>query len=256
MISAIKQLILLTHSANASARMIEEKSLRECLTLNGGLTAAGWRSLMFQQFKSGVIQRVDLGERTMLTLTPQGVAASMTAFPALDTRWRAWQGNWIAVLFQQAPNSDPQFRQLRQELLGLAGLPLSRGIYLVPTVYRWELMVKTEAYARGLAIAPVEQWLRGQPNARAIEFFHLTELAQNYSGISAECTRLLGVKRRSKKRDHQQKMQFLAAFNRFWEVLGDDRGLLPHFLPPAMNSVRVLAQLQTAFDSIFGRDAD
>lgn len=211
-------------------------------------TAGGVRSLLHHLVKTGAFSQEKLENQQRFYITEEGAEQLKALFPALDSRWDTFSGNWDCIVFQQAPKSDPQFRYLRTQLVSERAIQLSRGVYCIPGVLPESLSVLCKKmYKNSVAIFSVESWKQGFERSTVIRNLSLADLATAYSSISREIDQLLMVSASKVSLTDQQKKAFLSACDRFRDTLRDDAGILTYYYPNGVSARDVLSKIQQAF---------
>jgi DNA-binding transcriptional regulator PaaX len=209
------------------------------------LTAAGRRSLVHLLKTQGLIEVERLMNSSTITITSQGIRVLSSSIPALSNQWREWDRTWAMVVFLEAPASDLQFRFLRQLLISVGCVSLSRGVYLcpTPTLNRFQRECET-LYAQNVAIATVGEWRLGVERSFITHSYNLTDHIDAYSGVSKEIDRLLATFDVKGKLDHQQKDQLSMVFDRFWQIITHDPGFIAHYYEQTPDPLVLLATIQ------------
>lgn len=215
--------------AQNQAYLVPDKQLRQLVPQ---LTDSGFRSLLFHLAKQGVLFLEKAEAGNLVRLTYQGTELLKAKFPALQTESQATGQEWSVLVFTEAPKSDHQFRFLRQRLLGLHAVSLNRGVYLYPGKFPESFIQECHvSYAQSLLLFSTADWLFGDLRAVILQKFQLTDLVSIYSGVSSELSQLISSFSQSKKTNHQSKKALCLLFDRWWDGIQQDSGLLAAFYP-------------------------
>lgn len=245
-------LSLLLYPTDHASRVVVDESFSSLSEFLLGLTPTGWRSLVHYLEEQGMLELVKAPRGKQLSLTSAGQSACIRQFPALNPAWSSWDCRWMSVVFREAPAADRQFRYLRSQLLQLGALAISRGNYLIPSLYTDRLdQLIGEKYGQSVAVFDVADWRYISERRTVVDAFNLSDLAVGYSGVSRETVALLQAFQQHKYRSDQAKERFSTVFNRFWELLGSDPGFLSSYIPSAASAGGVLQQLHKVFDLNF-----
>lgn len=212
------------------------------------LTPSGRRSLVGHLERQGWLSIDKLDDQAWLRLTRAGTKALEEALPALafSSRGGASQSSqWQLLIFHEAPRSDPNFRYLRTRLLAAKALPLSRGVYLFPTFLSKPILEECQAlYQNSVVIVGVGEWRFSDERELVVDGYGLADLATAYSGVGKELGRLLASYDRAGRLNDRLKQGFFTAFDRFWEVLVQDLGLVTTYFPQVPSPQLILKDFQ------------
>lgn len=209
------------------------------------LSPSGHRSLITLLVKRGWVSGETLLGETKYRITTAGINALKTALPVFNNSYLHWQGTWAAMVFKEAPPGDKQFRYLRTLLVKYQSVPLARGVYLYPDVFPSQIMTEVEnRYSKAVSVFQIGTWISDDERQIAIQHYGLSDLLQTYSGISSEVKRLINRKNPDKDLNHQEKQQLSSLFDRLYEMIGEDTGLLTYYFPQVESGLSVLAQIQ------------
>ena len=212
------------------------------------ITDGGVRSILHYLSKSGIFSTEKIGQELRYYLTDKGIEQLNAQFPALDSKWDSYSGEWECIVFQEAPSSDPQFRYLRSQLVAEHAIQLSRGVYCVPGSLSQELyLLCKKMYPHSIALFSIDAWKFGFERSTVIRNFSLSDLATAYSSISTEVSQLLAQFAEGDGLTDQQKKVFISAYDRFRDTVQEDNGLVAYYYPNAISARKVLAQFQSAF---------
>lgn len=221
----------------SSQRTIEYDQLRLLLL---DLTPGGRRSLIHHLSRKHLIRSERLPRatgrypHTQLSLTPHGATALATQFPVFATDRENWAGEWSALIFLQAPSSDPHFRYLRALLLDHRAFQLRRGVYLHPGQFPAKIIdTCRDLYVGQVVITELAEWLFGDERSTINDHFMLSDLMSIYSGISSEINQLLTDKNQQKGLTDKFQRRIFSVFDRLFTALSQDVGLLGHYYPSA-----------------------
>lgn len=237
------QIILLTlfSAEQASTPLVPLPKLRN---LSGNLTESGFRSLLLFLEKKHFIFREKVLSTSSYSLTEEGRRELITLFPALDSKWQAWQGKWSILVFLKAPINDNHFRYLRELLLVEKTMVLSRGIYLVPGDPSSRLLKELENSYRGaVSLFSIDKAFFGWDRQSIVSYYDLTSIVEAYSGISNEISLLLDKINYEKGLTNQQKNMFIKINNRFISSLQGDPGIVHYYFPGLPGARQILSQL-------------
>ena len=217
----------------------------QLLDLLGDLSDSGKRSLLSYMESNGLILRHKSDGVVRYASTEQGVAAITELFPALQQRHQDWNGEWLQVVFMDAPEGDEGFRYLRSSLLENGAKQLARGVYIYPEPLPAQIEVSLQQLYRGYVVVQrLAEWEFGDERSTVMELFGLSDVAATYSGISRELKRVIEKRYREKSLTDSQKMQVYSAFHRFHSILPHDLNLVPVYMPDGEQAIEVLGRLQ------------
>jgi DNA-binding transcriptional regulator PaaX len=209
------------------------------------MTESGYRSLLLFLERRQYLFREKIFGAVSIGITDEGRKAVLALFPALAERWASWNGQWMMLVFLDAPKSDPNFRYLRQALLAEKSLPLSRGVYLAADSFSDRVLTESkQLYSHSVAILSAERWLVGFERPLIVKYYDLTSRVETYSGISDEVCRLLGLIEAGKKLTDQQKTKFGLLFERYIDCLKDDPGFTSYYFPDSPGVLNLLHKAQ------------
>ena len=209
------------------------------------MTAGGRRSLIHYLTQKHWLRTERIQGQTYLSLTSHGRDALLAQFPALNPVWEEWNGVWSILIFMTAPSGDPHFRYLRQLLLDHHAFSFSRGAYLYPGFFPASVQaVCKQMYVGAVTIMNVKEWTFGDERSLVNAQYSLTDLAAVYSGISSEINRLLDIRNNQKGLTSTTQSKIFSVFDRFFHILGQDPGLVPHYYPQTKSAAEILSQLQ------------
>ncbi len=216
------------------------------------LSRGGVRSMLHLLVKRGVLASESLNAVSRFYLTSAGKEELIAQFPALDVVWETYSGEWHCIVFQDAPESDPQFRYLRSQVLKENALQLSRGVYVIPGAFSQEfLRTCQKLYGDAVALFTATSWDWGLERSVVTRNYALSDLATAYSGISREISLLLAKKKENNDLTNRQKQQFVSVYDRFRDLLCEDRGVVAHYYPKAVTARQLLQLFQQFFFDTF-----
>jgi len=209
------------------------------------LSPSGFRSLiMFLETKQ-LIYRQRVLSTVSVGITEEGRRVLTALFPALQTRWRQWQGNWMVLVFLKAPHSDPHFRYLRKLLLSEQSIVFTRGVYLAPDSFSPRIIHECQSlYSKSVSLFSVEKWLMGLDRPQVISYYDLTAKIESYSGISKEIDQLLIKHTYKKGLNNQLKNNISSLFDRLVDSLREDPGFSRFYFPGTPEVNKIISGLQ------------
>jgi len=211
------------------------------------LTAAGRRSLVRLLIEEQLIFSDELAGEKHLVISSHGQRQLEAEFPFLKFRHASWQGDWSQILFLQAPETDKSFRYLRSLLVKHLAFSLKRGVYMYPGKLPHEVQtVLDQDYRGAVAVVSVVQWEFGDGDIIIGQQAQLQSLIDIYSGISKEIQSLLGVKNREKRLPKRLKNRLFSLYDRLYQSVSRDLGIISHYYPQQSDGVAVLNELQIA----------
>ena len=208
------------------------------------LTRSGLRSLVRLMEEKQLLVIDDSGTGQRLMLTNYGRERLEAEFLVVKRITEPWTGLWTQILFLNGPSSDPHFRNLRSLLLRNQAFSLKRGVYLYPGKLPYEAaeVIKKE-YLNTAAVVELGQWCCCEELIVIGQVLHLHDRIDVYSGISEESAALLRKKQKTKMLTDQQKSKICSIFDRLYQTLENDRGVLQHYFPQAVSGVDLLIDL-------------
>jgi DNA-binding transcriptional regulator PaaX len=209
------------------------------------MTPAGLQSSLFflQQKKQLVLEKIDLVQA--VSITSHGKKSLEKAIPAFSQQRRQWRGEWWAIVFLQAPKHDKNFRFLRRVLLAEHSLPLTRGIFLFPGQLSEKISYELRnSYEGNVMVAPFKNWTFGDDKEIIGSILEMSDLANSYSSISKEITSLLEKETNIKGLSDQSKIAISSVFDRLYNSLKNDFGILHEYYPYITSGVDLVFSLQ------------
>lgn len=214
------------------------------------ITPAGQRSLIAQLKQKSLLsverqEHAPTGrDKTMVRATQQGQQAVKAQFPAFS-ELRGWEGDWTAIHFLSAPSQDPNFRYLRGLLLQRKAIPLNRGHYLYPGTLPEDILRTCQnLYTKEVFIVKLGENILGDLQTLFYPTYALSDISQNYSGISKEIIGLLRKKQPFIDLNDQQKKSIYLVFDRFFTALVQDPGITHFYYPQSPDPLTLLADFQ------------
>jgi DNA-binding transcriptional regulator PaaX len=244
--STTQQLLLWLHPKHTE-RWVSRSQLRELLS---ELSPGGFRSLLYLQEQAGYLIQHEADGEQYYASTEQGRREIVDLYPALAEHRQDWDGQWLQVVFRDAPDNDANFRYLRSSLLEIGAQALSRGVYLYPAPLPDEMAVTLRRlYQDAVVVQSLQGFELGDERALIDELFTLSDIHKVYSGISKESRSLLKQKHKRKTLTDSQKKRLFSAFARFHTVLPYDLNLLSEYFPRVEGAAELLERLQRVLDS-------
>lgn len=244
-----KKLLFLLYPAHGEPAWFAVERLR---WLFPNLTDSGYRSLLFLLQKKELLHVDRLAVEgkepdLVVRLSPHGQEAVSGQFPVLQSLERI-NASGKLIIFLQAPQSDKNFRYLRQLLSRQQLVALSRGVFyalgeLDPLLLR-ELK---QSYKNAVVVLSIGQWLVGDAYRIIGRKIALQDQFDLYSGVSTELDRLISLLPVTKEFSDQQKKQFLMAFTRLLSFLADSSPFFFYYSPQVRPLLNLLSQCQIPF---------
>ncbi len=208
------------------------------------MTDGGYRSLLLFLQRKKYLVKENVGGSLYYSLGKLGREVLRAKFPALNETWQHWNGEWSAMAFIKAPKSDPQFRYLRQLLLGDHVLPLARGVYLAAGGFSPQVInICNTLYQDSLIIFSVGEWEFGLDRPIIVEYYDLASIASVYSSIGTSIDQLLNIFNNSKNRTDQQKLLITTTIDRLWSGLKEDPGFTTYYFPGLLDIASLLKKI-------------
>ncbi|MEX0896127.1 MAG: hypothetical protein WDZ94_04315 [Patescibacteria group bacterium] len=208
------------------------------------LSDGGFRSWIFHLRKQGEVFVEQANQGPLIYLTAKGERSVSKLFPALNSQWDTWEGEWMLLLCLRAPKGDKQFRYLRQLLISEGSLPLSRGSYLFPQACSEKVRHECQLrYADSVALCTVNQWVLGLESPVIITYYDLDTLARLYSSISESIDRLLMQNDTKNRLIRKHKIQLFSEIDRLFECVQDDPGFLAYYFPDVQGVRGILPKI-------------
>ncbi len=221
-------------------------NLEQIKGLLPGLSESGLRSLVNLLKKQGHITQERLVGQTLYRLTDLGMSALSLEMPVFGPTAANWNGQWSALVLQEAPRHDKQFRYLREFLLKKGSLALTRGVYLYPGDFPESVIAESrDRYLQSVLIFSLAEWVHGDERSFINEKYALLDVAQSYSGISNEIQRLINAKKAYAELNHQEKKHLFSLFDRLYQTALEDRGFLKYYFPQVPQLNELLSRLQS-----------
>ena len=235
-------LLLYSQDLNRSPRL----KLTELEWLLPEVGPAGRRSLVYLLVKRGWLSLFGGYSHGWLSLTRPGQQALEAQFPALNSFWGEWTGEWDQVVFLAPPASDKQFRYLRELLLKQRTLPVARGVYLWPSGFLPELPeLFLKLYPRSVLVFNSIRVIVGDLKPIVFDYYRLEELFQHYSSISRSIDSLISTFKTKKRLITKERIRVLNLLEKILFCLQFDLGLAQFYLPDMPSPNRLVFKLQT-----------
>ncbi len=210
------------------------------------LSAGGFRSLLHVLKKQGVITSQRVLGVTTVSITQYGMTLLESEFPALSSKWDEWTGQWSCLVFMESPFFDKQFRYLRKLLLSEGALAISRGVYISPGGFSDVVIKECKAsYFSSVLIFSVADWKIAADSSFIIEKYGLLDIAENYSGISSDVTRLLKNTLDKKGLTDRQKENIHLVYDRLIDILLEDPGFCTFYFREVESIKTLLSRLNS-----------
>lgn len=236
-----KLLLALFPSSDESFFRLKQEITRYVIP---SLSPDGTKSLIYHLEKKGMLEVMRLHNETYLSCTRHGVKLLRGLFPALRIETDVDDG-WQCVIFKKAPKGDPQFRYLRTRLLSDGAIALTRGMYITPQGYSEGMLHTIESlYVDSVVMFTVKEWLFGSERPIVMKEFHILDTIEAYSRTSNELFELLSKIESKKGLIEKKKDVIRSLYERFFEIVREDRGLSPRYFPNEISCTHVLHQFQ------------
>lgn len=210
------------------------------------LTETGYRSLLLYMSNKDYIFRERILGSTSVGITELGQRSLTAIFPALDTSWDTWKGEWVVLLFLTAPKTDLHFRYLRSLLIQENALPITRGVYLTARSFSDKILREVEvSYPKSIALLSVNSWLKGVDRPLIFSYYGITGLVDSYSGISKEIDLLLEKKAQNKDSFNQSKFNLVSVIDRLLDCLRQDPGFHKFYFPDTPGGAEMIRKMQS-----------
>jgi DNA-binding transcriptional regulator PaaX len=221
-------------------------TMEQCHGLLPDLSSSGLRSLLNLLKKQSYVSQERLSSQTTFRLTDIGLSALSLEMPVFSPLTTTWNGQWSALILQEAPRQDRQFRYLREFLLKKGALTLTRGVYLYPGEFPESVMAECrERYVQAVKVFSIGEWIHGDERLFITEKYALLDIAQSYSGISNEIDRVINTKRAYHDLNHQEKKHLFSLFDRLYQTAVEDRGFVNYYFPQVPRLEDLLSRLQS-----------
>lgn len=246
-INTQKLLLFLYSDLNSSSIRVNSDDLK---IVTPQLSDGGRRSLVHLLNKNGLIHVEKTLGKTFVCITRRGVKALESRFPALSRKWDDWQGNWDCIVFIRAPKSDGQFRYLRSLLISEGSISISRGAYICPFSFSQKVIDEcNRSYFDSILMFSVGEWKIASIRKLVIEKYSLIDLADSYSGISKDVSRLLVNSNNQKTPMEKNKDKINLVYDRLQDLLKDDPGFCNYYF----NEVPKIRSILLDLNSIITR---
>lgn len=221
----------------------------ELMAFTPHLTDSGYRSLLHVLKEQGYVDIESVVGNTTVRLTDRGRRLVSSRFPALSASMQSWRGDWISIVFLEAPSGDAQFRYLRSTLVNdHQALQVSRGVYFMPTPQFEQVRSLCEQqYSSNVLVSAVGDWMIGDERQIIRSHFQLEELIKSYSGISSNISSLLSSSAKQKNSTDQYKKQFFTVYDGLFDLLSNDNGIIHFYFPQVAKATDLVAKMQSIF---------
>lgn len=239
--NTLKVLLTLLATERANGSGLTGQNIKSLLQ---DITTTGARSLLVLLERKKLIYKRKVFGATTFHIAELGLHALKTAFPALQSDWRTWNGSWTVIAFLDAPSGDAQFRYLRKLLTSHYAMPLSRGIYAKAGNFSPEVTVQLQnVYLGHVIIFSVSEWIQGFDKPVVFEYYDLPDKATDLSGISNDSIRLLDIISSSNRLNNQQKNNLITLVDRYIDFLRSDPGFVHYYFPGLPDKEKILMNI-------------
>lgn len=236
-----KILLALYSSSDAIKNRVPSDYLCELVP---DLSDGGFRSLLHVLKNKGLVSTHRALGKTTVSITQQATLLIEAEFPALSSKWDTWNGEWDCMVFRESPKLDKQFRYLRKVLISQGALPVNRGVYLAPGGFSDAAITECQnSYQSNVLIFSVGAWKMAAESAFVIEKYGLLDLAEAYSGISNDVSRLIKMTAGRKRLTSSDKKQISLVYDRVIAVLIEDPGFCTFYFNEVENLKSALLRL-------------
>lgn len=208
------------------------------------LSPSGLRSLVYGLEKNQLIlSRYESGQQ-VYGLTTIGKSLIETEIAGLKVSTLAVQNSSVLV-FMQPPNSDRNFRYLRQFLIAHRWTAVTRGVFVFsgqPTESTLEIVQRL--YAQAVLIFSVSDWLWGDLRLVIGHGSNISQAGDIYSGISRELDGLIGDVIGEKELDYPTKIKIVSIFDRLYSALKFDFNQVITPKQTSLTGIGLLGRLQ------------
>lgn len=230
------QRILLALYYDVTAAQVHRVAVDRLQWLTPDITDGGFRSLLYVLKKQKLITVQKALGVSRASITHHGLKQLEAEFPALNSKWDSWTGNWDCMVFLEAPSFDKQFRYLRNLILSERALPLSRGVYLAADGFSQKVIEECEnSYLEHVSVFSVGEWKIAAEAEIISSYYGLSDVAEAYSGISKEVSALTNLFDTKKSMLKKQKKQIHLVYDRVTAILAEDPGFCTFYFPDAEN---------------------
>ena len=210
------------------------------------LTDGGRRSLIHVLKARGLINSEKVLGVSSVGITQHGIDAIEAEFPALLSKWDAWQDNWDCLVFVKSSKSDKQFRYLRSILVSEGAISITRGVYVSPISFSERVVRECkEIYRDYILMFSVGIWKIASLRSLVIEKYGLIDIAESYSGISRDVSRLLETVDIKHIAMHRNTIDINLVFDRLIDVLSEDPGFCKHYFDQVPRVKNILSDLSS-----------
>jgi len=210
------------------------------------LSDGGFRSLIHVLKKQNVITTQRLLGYTYVSISHHGTLLLESEFPALSSKWEDWDGKWSCLVFMDSPSFDKQFRYLRKLLLSEGALAISRGVYISPGGFSQVVIKECQtSYISNVLVFSVGDWKIAAESSFIIEKYGLLDVAETYSGVSNDVTRLIKSDDGEIRLTDSQKISLNLVYDRLVEVLLEDPGFCTFYFKEVENIKNIVLRLNS-----------
>jgi len=212
------------------------------------LTEDGRQSLIRLLESKELLFTDRLSTQLSLSISTYGKSLLEAQFPVLTQPADTTTKQWGLILFMQAPNTDKNFRYLRNFLLADHCLALTRGTYLCVGKPSDSLLSLLEKSYRGaVLIVQFDNLLFGDELKIIGLKFGIESLVKSYSDIGKDIDSLLTKKINYKSLSDQQKRSIYSVYDRLFTNLELDHNLINRYFPQEKSGIFLLNQLKSLF---------
>jgi DNA-binding transcriptional regulator PaaX len=239
-----KKLLLWTYPIDGENKRKVPYSQLEWLLSD--LTQSGRRSLVRLLEKKQLIFTDTITDQKRVSISSHGMNELEAQFPVLKRENDESVRPWSVVVFMDAPQQDPRFRYLRSKLVKHQLFSLKRGLYLYPGELPHDVKsTLEEVYRSSVVVLKVNEWSFGDEQIVIGQKTDLQDRLDVYSGISKEVDELIEAIHHNKSLSNKQKKQIYSIFDRLYQSLGTDLGLISRYYPQANSGVDLLNQIKS-----------
>ncbi len=196
------------------------------------LSESGFRSLVVLMEKRKLIFRERTRGITSIGISEQGKRTLIATFPALDSKWSSWEGDWSMLIFLEAPAGDPHFRYLRSVLISAQSMVVSRGVYAIAGAFPRAILHELETlYSGNTLLVSGESTQMGFNRPLINTYYDLGVIVDLYSGIGNEIDSLLEKYNAKIVSIDQYKISISTIMDRIISCLSTDPGFIHYYYP-------------------------
>jgi len=150
------------------------------------------------------------------------------------------------LVFMDSPSFDKQFRYLRKLLLSEGALAISRGVYISPGGFSQVVIKECQtSYISNVLVFSVGDWKIAAESSFIIEKYGLLDVAETYSGVSNDVTRLIKSDDGEIRLTDSQKISLNLVYDRLVEVLLEDPGFCTFYFKEVENIKNIVLRLNS-----------